>query len=78
MKMTVMVAKFCYIRLAQLWHGDEEEDIGDDSGNGDDDDTKLWRWQLWLPSFAMKPSEQLAQLFHGEEDGDNLDDRWCR
>ena len=27
--MTVMVAKFCYIRLAQLSHGGEEEDLDD-------------------------------------------------
>ena len=37
--MTVMVAKFCYIRLAQLSHGGEDEDLGDDIGNGDDDDS---------------------------------------
>ena len=41
--MTVMVAKFSYIRLAQLSHGGEEEDLDDDIGNGDDDDIRLWR-----------------------------------
>ena len=35
--MTVMVAKFSYIRLAQLSYGGEE-DLGDDIGNGNDDD----------------------------------------
>lgn len=37
--MTVMVAKFSYIRLAQLSYGGEEEDLGDDIGNGNDDDS---------------------------------------
>ena len=37
--MTVMVAKFSYIRLAQLSHGSEEEYLDDDNGNGDDDDS---------------------------------------
>ena len=41
--MTVMVAiaKFSYIRLAQLSHGGEEEDLDDDTGNGDDDDIRI-------------------------------------